>query len=541
MTRRLLALLAAAATASPAAVVAAPPADELPHELRLIPPDAGLFVHLNVAALYDSKLGEAVKASKSRDLTDALAAVTKMTGGTLADVKTYTFAWPSVNEQIGFSKGLSVVTFRKKYDREKVVAALKAQAEAFKGEFAAKDNLVTVTAPAPPDQNKLVITYDLTDPTRIVTLHGLGTEHLKPAEVKGLHTETLRANAGAAALLGVNFNALPEELRGENLPAQARPFQPIFHADGMAAVVTLTKDALDVSLTVRSKNKGNAVEVEKSLDALRQLADGLITGGKKDLTTAADRPKDVARLLDVLQKAMADAKFAVSDKTTTATVRLPLDAPYLPFVEMIAGGALTSRQVTSNNLKQLGLAVYNYESAYGHYPPPATLGKKGKRLLSWRVEILPYIEQEALYKKFNHDEPWDSEHNLKVFKENPMPKVFAVPGTTNSADKKTHFQVFVGNGALFDHAGPTKPRDISDGTSNTLMIAAAATAVEWTKPEDIEFDPKAELLKLLLVKDGVILVAMGDAAVRALSGNISEKTLKATVTRAGGEVLGDDF
>ncbi|MEO2092378.1 MAG: DUF1559 domain-containing protein, partial [Gemmataceae bacterium] len=155
--------------------------------------------------------------------------------------------------------------------------------------------------------------------------------------------------------------------------------------------------------------------------------------------------------------------------------------------------------------------------------------------------ILPYIEQEALYKKFNLDEPWDSEHNLKVFRENPMPTVYAVPGTKNKDDKKTHYQAFVGNGAAFDPVAAIKFTDFTDGTSNTVLFTTAETAVEWTKPDDIEFDPKSDMKKLLLIKDGGFLVAMGDGSVRFVTGKMSEQTLKAIITRNGGEVIGPDF
>jgi hypothetical protein len=80
------------------------------------------------------------------------------------------------------------------------------------------------------------------------------------------------------------------------------------------------------------------------------------------------------------------------------------------------------KQRDQNNLKQLGLACHNYLSATNHFPRNIT-DKDGKLLLSWRVAILPYIEEEALYKQFKLDEPWDSEQNKKLSEK--MPKVFA--------------------------------------------------------------------------------------------------------------------
>jgi hypothetical protein len=539
MTRTLFPVFAALVVA-----VGLPPAfaaDPVPGVLKYVPPDAALFVHLDVAAIHDSKLGESLKKSKAAETILGLSDANKLLGAKLGDVNSITFSFPNLQDQSAVAKSLSVVTFRQKYDREKLVAALKEQAKKVKGEVEVKDNVVKVTMPSPfgPD-NKLTTTHDLTDDTRIVSAHGLGDEYLKPSDATGVHTLALKANATAHVIVGFNFNALPDELKKEDLPAEFRPFRPILMADGLTAVGTVGKDKLAVSIAVKAKNKADAGEVEKSLDALRQLADTTITTAKKNLKTDVAKPKEIGELFDILQAAMKEAKFAVNDSTTTASLSVPLDAPYGPFFDLLTGGGASERTVSTNNLKQLGLAMHNYESTHQHLPTPATLGKKGKKLLSWRVEVLPYIEQDDLYKKFNLDEAWDSEHNLKVFKDNPMPKVFAIPGTTNEADKKTHYQVFVGNGAMFEPTGPTKLTEISDGTSNTFMVATAAKAVEWTKPDDIEFEPKAEVAKLLLFKDGVSVVCFGDGSVRAISDKVAEKSLRAYVTRNGGEVVSDD-
>lgn len=539
MTRNLLSLCAALAVAVGSLPAFA--ADPVQGNLKYVPPDAALFVHLDVAAIHDSKLGEPLKKSKAAESILGLSDANKLLGAKLEDVKTLTFSFPNLQDQTSTAKSLGVVTYRRKYDREKLIAAIKEQAKRMKTEVAVKDNVVKVTGPSPtsPD-TKVTTTYDLTDDTRVVSVNGLGDEYLKPSDATGIHTPVLRANTNAQAILGLNFNALPDELKREDLPAEFRPFRPILMADGLTAVGSLGTDKLTLSVTVKAKNKADAGEVEKSLDALRQLADTTMTNARKTLKADLARPKEIGELFDILQAALKQAKFAVNDSTSVASVSLPLDAPYAPFFDLVTGGGASDRMVSSNNLKQLGLAMHNYESAHQHLPTVATLGKKGKKLLSWRVEVLPYIEQGELYKKFNLDEPWDSEHNMKVFKDNPMPKVFALPGTTNEADKKTHYQVFVGNGAMFEPTGPTKILDVTDGTSNTVMVVTAKTAVEWTKPDDIEFDPKAEIAKLLLFTNGVSVMAFGDGSVRAISETLAEKTLKAMVTRSGGEVIGDE-
>lgn len=112
-----------------------------------------------------------------------------------------------------------------------------------------------------------------------------------------------------------------------------------------------------------------------------------------------------------------------------------------------------------NNLKQIALAMHNYHASNNKFPRPATHNEKGKSLLSWRVAILPFIEQQELYDKFKRDEPWDSPHNKALLKE--MPPVYRCPIRTNVERFTTNYRVFVGNGISFRRirtsASPTSP------------------------------------------------------------------------------------
>ncbi|HMC89933.1 MAG TPA: DUF1559 domain-containing protein, partial [Gemmataceae bacterium] len=68
----------------------------------------------------------------------------------------------------------------------------------------------------------------------------------------------------------------------------------------------------------------------------------------------------------------------------------------------------------ANNLKQLGLALHNYHDTYGRFPAVANFDKDGKPLLSWRVHLLPFLDEGQLYREFHLNEPWDSAHNKKL-------------------------------------------------------------------------------------------------------------------------------
>ena len=190
-----------------------------------------------------------------------------------------------------------------------------------------------------------------------------------------------------------------------------------------------------------------------------------------------------------------------------------------------------------NNLKQIGLAMHNYASANDAFPAPANTGKQGKALLSWRVAILPYIEQQGLYNKFKLDEPWDSPHNIALLKE--MPSLYICPSRAAGEPFTTTYQVFTGNGALFEDGKGAKIADVTDGLSTTIMAVEAREAVPWTKPDDLPFDPAAapSLFGAASNHPGGFNVLFADGSVRFIKTSISMQTFRALITRAGGEVV----
>jgi RNA polymerase sigma factor (sigma-70 family) len=188
------------------------------------------------------------------------------------------------------------------------------------------------------------------------------------------------------------------------------------------------------------------------------------------------------------------------------------------------------------NLKQIGLAMHNYHDVNGSFAPPAIYSKGGKPLLSWRVALLPYLEQDALYRAFKLDEPWDSPHNKKLLAQ--MPPVYTPVGPAKAKNPgATFYQVFVGKGAGFEAGRKTRIADIVDGTSNTIMVVDAATAVPWTKPEDLPYVEDQQLPKLGGMFPDVFHAAFFDGAVYTMRKKFDEKTMRAAITRGGGEVV----
>lgn len=194
------------------------------------------------------------------------------------------------------------------------------------------------------------------------------------------------------------------------------------------------------------------------------------------------------------------------------------------------------RTRSQSNLKQIGLAMFNYE-AMSNCLPGNIIDKDGKPLLSWRVAILPYINQDDLYKQFKLDEPWDSENNKKLVEK--MPKIYA-PVRGKAANGTTFYLRLSGEGTALNPKKQVKITDIKDGTSNTLWAVEAATPVTWTKPEDLEFEADKELPKFGGMFKGDFNALFHDGAVRYLKKGNDPKTLKALITIRGKESINLD-
>jgi hypothetical protein len=222
------------------------------------------------------------------------------------------------------------------------------------------------------------------------------------------------------------------------------------------------------------------------------------------------------------------------------SIGLSLTAGLVAFAAPVPDGAAPrgpaeyghSRQ-SRDNLKKLGLALHNYHDTHDHFPRDIT-DKTGQPMLSWRVAILPYMDQEYLYSQFKLDEPWDGPTNRKLLPH--MPAVFRAPVQARKAFD-TYYQAVAGPGTIFDPDAKVKLEAISDGTSNTLLLAEAGPAVPWTKPADIPFHPARKRLTLEGPYTDAIHVVNADGSTHRMKPKLDADLLTAFVTRDGGEVI----
>jgi hypothetical protein len=171
---------------------------------------------------------------------------------------------------------------------------------------------------------------------------------------------------------------------------------------------------------------------------------------------------------------------------------------------------IRARRQQSKRIHQLAIAIHHYHDRYKSFPPSAERrDDTGEPLLSWRVHVLPYLGQEALFREFRLDEPWDSEHNRRLIER--MPDMYAWPKVEQG---KTVLQASAGERTIFGGNRPVTFRDVTDGTVNTVMlvITKPELAVPWTAPDDYRFDPQRPQDGLQVGGDGKAAVGTADGA-----------------------------
>jgi hypothetical protein len=185
------------------------------------------------------------------------------------------------------------------------------------------------------------------------------------------------------------------------------------------------------------------------------------------------------------------------------------------------------------DLGTLGKALLAYHDQHGHFPRPTVSAPDGRPLLSWRVLLLPHLGQEELFQQFQLEEPWDSEHNRPLLEK--IPKAFQPVGFGTRVPYGTLYQLVVGPGALFGGKQDARLADVKDGMEQTILLAEAAEAVPWTKPQDLAFGPGKPLPALGGSFWNGFYVLLADQRPRFLKRPLDEATLRALITPAGGE------
>lgn len=203
------------------------------------------------------------------------------------------------------------------------------------------------------------------------------------------------------------------------------------------------------------------------------------------------------------------------------------------------------RPPCKNNLKLIGLALHNYHDNHLCFPPAYVLGPDGKPWHSWRALILPFLDQPDLAKAYRLDEPWNGPNNARLLTR--CPAVFHCPSAKHSKSaNRTNYVAVVGPETIWPGPVPVSIGDITDGTSNTVLVVEVRDAgIAWLAPDDLTFEEGSAVPSnspgrtASSPHTGGGQVLMGDGTVRFIKLDINREIWRALLTRAGGEEIGD--
>jgi hypothetical protein len=298
------------------------------------------------------------------------------------------------------------------------------------------------------------------------------------------------------------------------------------------AVGIATRENLALKLIIGSKNAVSAKALDLWLAGAWQYTRQHIAAQKGPDSAM------IAGLIDQFSRLLAP-KVSGDQLSIRVDRRQLMASAGGAFLGQAAFGAAKRAEntVVRNHLKQLALAMHNYHDVYKQFPPAAIRDAKGRPLLSWRVALLPFLDENTLYQQFHLDEPWDSPHNKPLMAK--MPGVLRPSSATLRAAGKTTLLVPVGKQTIFGPPEGVAIREITDGTSNTIMIVDAdeAHAVVWTKPDDLNVDGVDAKQAVFGTRKEGVFCAFADGSVQRLDPQITADVVHALLTRNGGEVI----
>jgi hypothetical protein len=533
----------------------------LPSDLALVPGDAVGFLHVKVADVWKSEVMKDARLVFEKAGPDAIAAFDEQFHPAPSTIDRVTLVVlpgekpdsPSIATVLAFNKPFDAAKVRTSYMPKGV--EMKAGGKTY---FADDQSGVAIQFV----NDKTLVFSDGKMLPKFLEAGGKSDGVLKSA-IEAAAKQQFTAAANVAKL------PLPPDF-ADNVPLDVRP---ALKAERIVLNMTL---ASETSITVNFgyKNAADAAAGEKAIRKAAEMgrtalvqgrneAEAMLLGKGKPRKAGVPRPLEelpeavggLAMLggLNTLDEILAAPPLKLDGDTVAMKVTLPTWMSQHMGITMASAGLLlpavqktrnaSARIQSSNNLKQIGLAMHDYHDTYRGFPAAAIVDKKRKKLLSWRVAILPFIEQDNLYKQFKLDEPWDSDHNKKLIP--IMPKIYADPRQPSSDPTKgeTYYKVFVGKNAGFDWVQGRVITRVIDGTSNTIMVAAGGDPVVWTKPDDFEFDPldeKAKLPELVKPFDTLLTLFM-DGSVRTINPEIKdfEKIMRLLICPNDGMVIPD--
>lgn len=317
----------------------------------------------------------------------------------------------------------------------------------------------------------------------------------------------------------------------DNLPDLGRIFPSLKNANGygiagngvLSGVKLVTMgvylEPWKIQLVIQAENKVLANDLHKAiLKAIQGIPDLIKT-----------QVEEVGK--DPSFKALAALVKSVSLQDDKITIVIDDFDPYFEIAARIneQNQANAMVELSISKVKNITSALLAYHREKGKFPPATTFSKDGKPLLSWRVQILPYLGHNLLYRQFRQNEPWDSEHNKKLIRR--IPPVFRE--SKDHLDKGiTPFLAPVGLTTVFPPDGTgTNSIQIANETSRTILLVKAPEdmCAIWTKPEDWEVDNKMSATDLLKGFASSVVFGFVDGSVKSMPLKDAEAGIKSMI------------
>lgn len=524
-------------------------ASVLPHhqpiDLNYVPGDAGVVVAVRPASLLNSEAGKLIGKTGVGELKKAEESL----GLPLSEIEYAKFVMSDVSPKgPGPSFGRMILRATHAHDWTKFAATIVRDPVAVEatGEGAGKKFFKPGPQKEPPlhsygVQNPEMSYYVADDRTIVFAVEQdmpqVIAASIKPEPGPKWSQSWYRAATGDVAIMFdvEKFRKViePDLKRGAGGPggAMVAMMAPLWQDSQRLFVGTALSEKLGLFALDECSSEEGAARVE-------QTTRGLVAFGLNGLAAASkvepDGPPEMIAIKKTLVGAAEQLLKTTQVKHDGSTVVLESqgDGATLLAVASIALPAIqktreaASRAQSMNNMKQLALAMHMYAADHkDHFPPAVVMGPDGKTPHSWRIEILPYLEQQNLYHAYKMNEPWDSPDNKKISET----RVATFGLGDDEGKNHSDYYVLTGKGTVFSGKEGMKVQDITGGTSNTILIVEAKRDIPWTKPEDIEFDPDKAPPKLGGHFAGGFIAAFADGSVRFINDNTDARVLKALI------------
>ncbi len=306
---------------------------------------------------------------------------------------------------------------------------------------------------------------------------------------------------------------------GKMLAEQAEPqFKPFVEMLAQMASLKLSVDATDKNLI----SLGIVGRDEEASEGLHVTLDGFLNMAKFMMgSQVAELKKESPQIGEVMMATLASLRAVKIGNNVTVEIPRPAGLE-VAIKEGLEKARIAASEVhDSNRFRQAALAVHNYYDAYGRLPFNIAGDQFESAELSWRVRVLPYMEEMNLYEEVDKKSAWDNLAN-KAFSDR-MPKLY---GRNSNSESDICW------------IKPTKPIsslvDIVDGTANTIMFVQNPAGVPWMRKNDLTVDETLALFEDLPAGKPV-LVAMFDGSIRYLGAEVDQEQLRSLLEPADGK------